>query len=109
MWTWLRSFANSILGRTGKPNRLDVATRMAMEADFNSRRKQSTQERAPMLKTDQIDELTRILGEQGTGPEPPPRGRSDVPSFPDRRRRSKGRRITPTDGAHSSPRDRLRP
>ena len=24
MWTWVRSFANSILGRTGKPNRLDA-------------------------------------------------------------------------------------
>ena len=91
MWTWLRSFANSILGRTGKPSRLDVATRMAMEADFNDRGEPSTQERAPMLKMDQIDELIRVLGEQGIEPEPP-RGPSDVPSFPVRRQRSKGRR-----------------
>ncbi len=54
MWTWLRSFANSIFGRTGKPNRLDVATRMAMEGDFNDRSEPSTQARTPTLKMDQI-------------------------------------------------------
>jgi hypothetical protein len=91
MWTWVRSFANSILGRTGKPNRLDAASRMAMEADFNDRGEPSTQERAPILKMDQIDELIRILGERGIEPDPP-RGRSDVLSFPNRRRSPKGRR-----------------
>jgi hypothetical protein len=87
----LRSLANAILGRTGKPNRLDAGTHMAMEADFNDRGEPSTQERATMLKMDQIDELIRVLGAQGIEPEPP-RGRSSVLSFPDHRRRSKGRR-----------------
>ena len=90
MWTWVRSFANSIRGGTGKPNRLDAATSMARKADFNDCGESSTQERTPTLKMDQIDELIPILGEQGIEPEPP-RGRSDVLSFPDRRRRSEGR------------------
>jgi len=55
-----------------------------MEADFNDRCEPSTQDRAPMLKMDQIDELTRILREQGIGPEPLA-GSSDVLSFPDHR------------------------
>jgi hypothetical protein len=29
----LRSLANAILGKTGKPDRLDTATRMATDAD----------------------------------------------------------------------------
>ena len=64
---------------------------MAMEANFNDRGEPSTQDRAPMPKMDQIDELVRILGQQGIEPEPP-RGRSDMLSFPYRGRRSKGRR-----------------
>ena len=56
---------------TGKRVGVDTATRMAMDADFNDRGEPSTQERAPMLKMDQIDELIRILGEQGIEPEPP--------------------------------------
>ena len=83
--------ARAVGRMTGKRVGLDAATRMAMDADFNERGEPSTQERAPMLKMDQIDELIRILGEQGIEPEPP-RGRSDVLSFPNRRRRSKGRR-----------------
>ena len=43
-----------------------------------------------MLKMDQVDELIRVLREQGVETEPP-QGRSDALSFPDRRRRSKGR------------------
>jgi hypothetical protein len=30
----LRSLANAILGKTGKRDRFDTATRMAMDADF---------------------------------------------------------------------------
>jgi hypothetical protein len=32
--SWLRSSTNTVPGRTGKPDYLDTATRMAMEADF---------------------------------------------------------------------------
>ena len=33
----LRSLANAILGKTGKPDRLDTATRMAMDVDFSDK------------------------------------------------------------------------
>ncbi len=33
----LRSFANAIPGKIGKPDRLDTATRMAMDADFSDK------------------------------------------------------------------------
>src|SRR5271166_4426804 len=56
----VRSFANSIMGRTGRPNRLDEATVVAMEAAFNDRGEPKTQEHA----NDQIDELIRILRER---------------------------------------------
>ena len=39
MRTRLRSLVNAILGKVpGKTNRLDTATRMAMDADFSYRR-----------------------------------------------------------------------
>lgn len=81
----LRSLANAILGKTGKPDRLDTATRMAVEADFRGRGEPSTPEREPTQTVDPIDELMRIIGSQ----EPPPRPAKAVP---DRRQRSKGRR-----------------
>jgi len=33
----LGSLSNAILGKTGKPDRLDTATRMAMDAGFSAR------------------------------------------------------------------------
>jgi hypothetical protein len=34
MLDWLRTLAAAIVGKTGKPGRVDTATRMAMDADF---------------------------------------------------------------------------
>ncbi len=61
--TWLRSLANAILGKTGKPDRLDTATRMAMDADFSDRGEPTTPPREPQRKIDPIAELERILRE----------------------------------------------
>jgi hypothetical protein len=85
----LRSLANAILGKTGKPDRVDTATRMAMDADFSSRGKPSVPERESAEKVDQIDELKRIIGEQDT--EPPTLRRTKATSLSDHRRRPKGR------------------
>ena len=40
----LRSLANAILDKTAKPDRLDTATHMAMDADFSDRGERSTSE-----------------------------------------------------------------
>ncbi len=81
----LRSLANAILGKTGKPDRPDVATRMAQDADFSRGGEPRTPEPEPAQKVDPIDELMRIVGVQGK--EPPPR-RPKVLTF-SRRRRSR--------------------
>jgi len=60
----LRSLANAILGKTGKPDRPDAATRMAQDADFSDRGESPTPEPEPAQKVDQIDELIKIVGEQ---------------------------------------------
>ncbi len=60
------------------------------------------------MPRDQIDELIRVLGEQGIEPEPP-RGCSDAPLISGSPPAVQGPKITLTDGAHSSPRDRPRP
>jgi hypothetical protein len=85
----LRSLANAILGKTGKPDRVDTATRMAMDADFSSRREPSTPKRQLAEKVDPIDELKRIIGEQETEPRTP--HRTQATKLSDRRRRPKGR------------------
>ncbi len=54
---WLRSIADKIMGRTGKPSRLDTATRMAMEADFS----REARRRPTPDASDQLDELRSIL------------------------------------------------
>jgi hypothetical protein len=62
MRTSLRSFVNAILGKTGKPGRLDTATRMAMEADFSNEidpRDKPANE--PLPEVDALKELERIL------------------------------------------------
>ena len=65
MLSTLRLFANSVLGKIpGKPDRLDTATRMAMDADFSDRGEPAAPPREPACKVDQIEELRRILGEQ---------------------------------------------
>ena len=54
-----RSLANAILGKTGKPDRLDTATRMALDADFGHGGEPSTPERMAEQKSDPIDELIK--------------------------------------------------
>jgi hypothetical protein len=81
----LRSLANAILGKTGKPDRLDTATRMATDADFSDRGEPARPEPEPARNVDPIDELMRIVGEQEPGQ---PR-RARVDALPDRRRRGR--------------------
>ncbi len=83
MLAWLRSIADAVLGKTGKPDRVDTATRMAMDTDFSDRGELPTPEPESAQKLDQIDELIRIVGEQGNAP--PPR-RREVLMFPRRGR-----------------------
>jgi hypothetical protein len=52
MLSTLRSLANAILGKTGNPDRLDTAMRMAMDADFSDRGERSTSEREPAPNID---------------------------------------------------------
>jgi hypothetical protein len=49
----LRSLANAILGRPGKPDRLDTATRMAMDAVFSDRAEDAIPEREPAQEAPQ--------------------------------------------------------
>ena len=79
----LSSLANAFLGRTGKLDCVDTATRMAMDADFSSRGEASAPEREPERKVDPIHELMRIVGERE--PERTPR-RPNALTFPRRRR-----------------------
>ena len=79
----LRSITDAVLGKTGKPDRIDTATRMAMDADFSRKGEPPTPEREPAQKVDQIAELMRIVREQDK--EPSPR-RPEVPTLPRRRR-----------------------
>ncbi len=74
----LRSVANAFLGRSGKPDRIDTATRMAMDADFSHRGEPST-----------FDELMRIVGEQDAKPS---LRRAKTPTFSNRLRRTRGLR-----------------
>jgi hypothetical protein len=53
MLIWLRSFADRIMGRNGKPSRLDAATRRAMDADMTTSRP------PPPLQT--AAELSRLV------------------------------------------------
>jgi len=85
----LRSLANAILGKIGKPDRLETATRMALDADFSERFEPSGSESELARNVDQIDELMRIVGEPGTkAPPRPPKAQT----FPDPRRRPRVRR-----------------
>jgi len=79
----LSSLANALLGRTGKLDRVDTATRMAMDADFSARCEPSAPERKPAPDVDPIEELMRIVGERE--PERTPR-RPNALTFPRRRR-----------------------
>ena len=85
MLAWLRSLARAILGQTGKPDRPDTATRMAVDADFSVARKTAPTANERAQQVDQINELMRIVGVQGK--EPPTRG-PKVLAIP---RRRKGR------------------
>jgi hypothetical protein len=56
MRSWLRSLADAIAGKVpGKPDRLDTATRMAMDADFSRSGKGATPAREPVRKVDQLE------------------------------------------------------
>jgi hypothetical protein len=64
----LRSLANAIVGKTGKPDRADTATRMARDADFSRtgraglRKKLVAGARCANDKApDPIEELKRIV------------------------------------------------
>ena len=51
MRSWLRSLADAILGKVpGKPDRLDTATRMALDADFSDRGEPMQPAREPFRK-----------------------------------------------------------
>jgi hypothetical protein len=89
MVSWLRALADAIFGKTRKPDRLDTATRMAMEADFSEQRDPTKSAPDPMPKVDPIDELLRIINEPGN--DPPPR-RAKVSTISIRRRRREVRR-----------------
>jgi hypothetical protein len=85
----LRSLANAILGKTGKRDRLDTATRMATEADFSDKGEPSAPEREPAPHIDPIDELMGTVGE----PEPRSGPRqAKARTLPDRRRRYRSSR-----------------
>ena len=88
MVSWLRALADAILGKTRKPDRLDTATHMAMEADFSERRDPVKSAPDPVPKVDPIDELLRIINEPGKDP-PPRRAKASISI---RRRRGEVRR-----------------
>jgi hypothetical protein len=68
MLSTLRSLANAILGKTGKPDRVDTTTRMAMDADFSHRGEPSTPERESASNVDQIEELMIVVREPAATP-----------------------------------------
>jgi len=87
MRTKLLSILRS-LGKTGKPDRVDTTTRVALDADFSDRGETSSE---PELarKVDPIGELMRIVVEEEK--DPPPR-RAKAPTYSNRLRRTKRRR-----------------
>ena len=59
----LRSSTNAILGKVpGKPDRLDTATRMAMDADFGDQggERDVRVDQEPMPMVDPLEELERV-------------------------------------------------
>ena len=85
MVSWLRALADAILGKTRKPDRLDTATRMAMQADFSEQRDPAKSAPDPVPKVDPIDELLRIINEPGKRPAAAP-GQASTISIRRRRR-----------------------
>ena len=69
MLAWLRSLTDAILGKVpGKPDRLDTATRMAMDADFSNRgEREARVDREPPPDVDPLEELLQIVA----NPTPP--------------------------------------
>jgi hypothetical protein len=61
----LRSLADAILGETGKPDRLDTATRMAMEAEFSVRGEPPMSQPEPERDVDPLAELIWIPASKG--------------------------------------------
>jgi hypothetical protein len=62
MLVWLRATPTRSYARfPAKPDRLDTATRIAMDADFSDRGGPTTHLREPHWKLDLIVELERIL------------------------------------------------
>jgi len=60
MWTWLRSIVDTILGRVpGKSDRMDTATRMAMDADLTGRDNRRQHGVEPRADVDPLEELRR--------------------------------------------------
>jgi hypothetical protein len=57
-------FVANALGRTGKPDRLETAMRMAMDADFSDKGKAGGAEREPAGNVEPIDGLVRIVGDE---------------------------------------------
>jgi hypothetical protein len=74
---------NAILGKTGKPDRVDTATRMAQDADFRGRREPASLKRESAQRIDAIDELMRIVA----AAEPDLAHRANERKFADRLRR----------------------
>jgi hypothetical protein len=64
MLSILPSVTDAILGRTGKADRPETATRMAMDAEFSDCGEPMHPAREPFQKVDQIEELRWILAEQ---------------------------------------------
>jgi hypothetical protein len=59
-----------MLGKTGKPDRFDTATRMAIDADFgepNGHRHSAGLIREPMRAVDLLEEFERLI--KGPSPE----------------------------------------
>ena len=74
LFACLQRFARAALGKTGRPSRLDTATRMATDADFRARKEPAAPPHDPPAELSPIDELMRIVGE-GT-----PRGKIPRPA-----------------------------
>ena len=65
----LRSLADAFL--MGRPDRVDTATRMALDADLSGSGERSGPEREAAENVDPIDELKRLVGEQQPDTPPP--------------------------------------
>ena len=86
MLSTLRSLVNAILGKVpGKPDRLDTATRVAMDADFTAKHKaepkgRSVRDEREAPKVDPIEELRRIVDSPSDSHSlRPPQGRRAKP------------------------------